>query len=255
MKKFVLGFLAGGLIFGTASAYAAVKVSVDYDRVKNVYVNGVKIGTTTTNKPIYIDNTNDYKDNGVTYFPSTILTELGYKPSRSGDTVSLNAAGVAYYPIGFNQPTSNTNVIAVNSVSNSGANTDVVFDGAVLVNSQSGKTYRNYMITKLGTQPEEKKSQSEITVKLDEKYRSFQGTLYLGKDKDGHISSKPVMLDVTLTEDSGKVYKYKTYTVSKSVRTQNIIIPLRYIKSIAFKIYNDGSNTAEAAILEPVFIK
>lgn len=255
MKKFVLGFLAGGLIFGTASAYAAVKVSVDYDRVKNVYVDGVKIGTTTTNKPIYIDNTNDYKDNGVTYFPSTILTELGIKPSRSGDTVSLNAAGVAYHPIGFNQSVSNANVITVNSISNSGANTDVEYDGAALVNSQSGKIYRNYMITKLGTQPEAMKSQSEFTITLDEKYRSFQGTLYLGKDKDGQISSKPVMLDVTLTEDSGKVYKYKTYTVSKSIRTQDIIVPLRYVSSITFKIYNDGSNTAEAAIFEPVFIK
>ncbi|PWW06272.1 hypothetical protein DFQ01_103174 [Paenibacillus cellulosilyticus] len=255
MKKFIIGFLAGGLIFGTASAYAAVKISVDYNRVNTVYVDGVKKTITTTNKPIYIDSTNDGKDNGVTYFPSTLLPELGYQPSRSGDTVFLNAAGAAYYPIRFNDFTPNSNVIAVEQVNTTGALADVVFNGAVLINSQSGATYRNYMKTELGTLLNKTKSQSEFTLKIDEKYRRFQGTLYLGKSDLGKIPSKPVQLEVNLTDDSGKLIKYKTYTVSKLTRTQTINIPLRYISSISFKLSNDGSETADAAILEPVFIK
>lgn len=255
MKKFIIGFLAGGLIFGTASAYAAVKISVDYNRVNTVYVDGVKMGITSTNKPIYIDNTSDGKDNGVTYFPSTFLTELGYTARSSGNTVSLNAAGTPYHPIRFNDYTPNSNVIAVEQISVSGASANVEFDGAAIVNSQSGATYRNYMSTVLGTLLNNTKSSSEFTVKLDEKYRRFQGTLYLGKSKAGKIPSKPVKLEVYLTDDHGKTVKYKTYSVSKAARTQTINIPLRYMSSISFKLYNDGSETAEAAILEPVFIK
>ncbi|MBD3918184.1 hypothetical protein H8B09_05420 [Paenibacillus sp. PR3] len=255
MKKFIIGFLAGGLIFGTASAYAAVKISVDYNRVNNVYVDGVRMSITSTNKPIYIDNTNDSKDNGVTYFPSALLPELGYTFKRSGDSVSLNAAGETYYPTRFNDRTPNSNTIAVEQINTSGATADVVFEGTVLTNSQSGATYRNYMSTTLGTLLDKTKSQSEFTLKLDEKYRRFQGTLYLGKSKAGKIASKPVKLEVYLTDDGGKISKYKTYSVSKATRTQTINIPLRYITSISFKLYNDGSERAEAAILEPVFIK
>lgn len=248
MKKFISGFICGGLLFGGVTVFAADLKGALFN-INSVVVDGTKITVNSKNKPFTFQ--------GYAYFPSYMLPELGYTPSRSSDgkTVILNSTGKKVYATSGAVAPGVDYLIGSPEVVNTNAESSIMYDSSTVLNEQKGTTHLNYIYTMLGDYTPDSKAQVKITYQLDEKYRQFNAKAAMVQHQLGSISTQPVTVDIYITNKGGQTSLYGSYTYKSTQAPQNLIVPLRYADKITFTISSLGASKAEFAMFDPVFIK
>lgn len=248
MKKFISGFICGGLLFGGVTVFAADLKGALFN-INSVEVDGMKITVNSKNKPFTFQ--------GYAYFPSYMLPELGYAPSRSrdGKTVILNSTGKKVYATGGAVAAGVDYLIGSPEVANTNAESSIMYDSSTVIKEKNGTTHLNYIYTMLGDYTPDSKAQSKITYQLDEKYRQFNAKASLIQHQLGSVSTQPVTLDIYTTNKGGVTTLYGSYTYTSTQDPANLIVPLRYVDKITFAISSLGASKVEFAMFDPVFIK
>lgn len=255
MKKFISGFVLGGLIFGTIAAVAAPAATpsvtlkgVQFD-LQDVLVDGKPVTKQAKNMP--------FTFNGYSYIPSYMLADLGYTASRTPDkkTVILKSSGQAYYVVDKNYQTDDKNVISLNTNTTTFlSNIDIQYKSKNSLKDSANNYYDNYIYAQM-MNTENDKSYFGFTVPLDEKFRSFNAKGYLFQDKTSGPFRGEVQVSAYIVNNNNEETLFKTWTWSKLDSIGEMTIPLRYAKSLRFKITNMGEGQVEFAMLQPVFIK
>ncbi|MBB3111000.1 hypothetical protein FHS18_003068 [Paenibacillus phyllosphaerae] len=248
MKKFIAGFLIGGMLFGGASVFASDLKGVLFN-IDAVFVNGEKLATQSKNKPFTFQ--------GYAYVPSYMLTEMGYKPSRSADgrIVYLEETGKAFYPQNGYNMAEGKPFIEAKQINSSGGTVNVAYESNDLIATNDGKKYGNYIHFLLSKNEEVSKTESSVTFEPEEKFRSFNTKVSIVKKKQAALPTSAVTLKVYTTDEAGKETLYQSYIFSVNKRSANISIPLRYVDKVRFAVSGSAAETSEFAMLDPVFIK
>lgn len=255
MKKFISGFVLGGLLFGTIAAVAAPTATpsvtlkgVQFD-LQDVIVDGKPATKQAKNMP--------FTFNGYSYIPSYMLADLGYTASRTPDkrTVVLKSSGQANYVVDRNVQTDDKNVISLNTNATTYlTNYEVHYKSKTLLKDPANQYHDNYINAQLKNY-ENEKAYFGFTVPLDEKYRNFTTKGYIFQDKSEGSFSGQVQVSAYIVNANNEETLYKTWTWNKLNVIGEMTIPLRYAKSLRFKVTNMGTGQVEFAMLQPVFIK
>lgn len=248
MKKFITGFVCGALLFGGVSVFAADLKGALFN-IDHVEVDGKKITVNSKNKPFTFQ--------GYAYFPSYMLSDLGYAPSRSsnGKTVILNSVGKKVFATSGRVEANVDYLIGSPEIVNTKAESSIMYDSSTVIKEKNGTAHTNYIYAILGDYSQDNKAQAKITYQLDEKYRRFNATAGIIQHQLSDVSPQPVTVDIYITDKGGQTALYETYTYTSAQEISNLIIPLRYADKITFAINSIGNSKAEFAMFDPVFIK
>ncbi|MDQ0194711.1 hypothetical protein [Paenibacillus wynnii] len=248
MKKFISGFVCGAILFGGVTVFAADLKGALFN-INNVEVDGKKITVNSQNKPFTFQ--------GYAYFPSYMLSDMGYTPSRSSDgkTITLNSTGKKVYATGGAVGPGIDYLIAASDVVNTSALSSVAYDSSTIIRDQKGTTHSNYMYAMLGDNTPDSKGQVKITYQVDEKYRQFNAKAGVIQHQLGNMSTQPITLTVYTTDKAGQTTLYGTYNYTSKQSLTNLIVPLRYVDKITFTMSSVGDAKVEFAMFDPVFIK
>ncbi|CAM4339432.1 hypothetical protein [Paenibacillus tarimensis] len=249
MKKFIAGVVVGGMLFGGVSVFAAELKNVIFN-IDSVVVDGQSIGVQSKNKPFTFQNYG--------YFPSYMLYELGYKPSRSADgrTVYLESIGKNYYPLlsTAGGPAVDGR-IPTQQLVNYYSTTKIGHEGSAPIKAPGGTEHFSYILTSLNKASDGTRPQTEITFQPDEKFVYFKATAALVTHETKNLPEGTVTLRVYVTSETGKEVLFSTHAVSASKKTAEVAVPLRYVSKIKFSVTGQPSEEAEFALLDPVFVK
>ncbi|PZD94584.1 hypothetical protein DNH61_16585 [Paenibacillus sambharensis] len=249
MKKFIAGVVVGGMLFGGVSVFAAELKNVIFN-IDSVVVDGQKAMIQSKNKPFTFQNYG--------YFPSYMLNELGYKPSRSSDgrTVFLETTGKNYYPI-FTDigGIAKNERIPAKEIINHSSSVSISHENGEAIRSPLGGRTMSYIMTSLNKVEDGGVPKSEVSFQLGEKYRQFKATAALITHKTSFLPSDPVTLRIYVTDESGQQSLYASHILNQGKEAATVTVPLRYVESIMFSVTGSGSSEAEFALLDPVFVK
>lgn len=247
MKKFIAGFVCGGLLFGGITVFAADLKGALFN-IDNVVVDGKKITIHSKNKPFTFQ--------GYAYFPSYMLKELGFQPSRSSDgkTVNLDSTGQINYPTDLNSTIQDAYLISALTRNNSNMSSDIAYESTNRIKARDGLLHSNYIYFRLNEVAADSKVLSDMSFALKEKYQVFKTSAELITRQQDHIPQQPITLSIFLTDNTGQKNLFKSYSLSKDRLTADIVIPLRYMDEVSFTVTGTGE-AGELAMINPIFIK
>ncbi|UHA72080.1 hypothetical protein [Paenibacillus sp. 481] len=247
MKKFIAGFVAGGLLFGTVAAFAQDLKNVLFD-ISSVQVDGVEVNMKSSNKP--------FTFNGYAYIPSYMLPDMGYVATRSQDKsgVVLRSVGQAYYPISEDAKIAEANVIPVKTILNSHAFVNVQYKSKELLEDDQKKPYENYIHISLDNN-RDSASYSDITIHLDEKFRRFGAKAQLLKQASDAKLNGAVTVSAYVVNDRNQETLVKSWTLDDNRLSEDMTLSLRYAKSVRFKVTTTHKGQIKFALLNPTIVK
>ena len=205
MKKFVLGFIVGALLFSTASVFAASgKMIQVFYMVKDIKINQVsKMPNNPEQKPFVY--------NGTTFVPLRFISEnLGYPVKWDGQnqTIYIGETGEenAIYPgNGINHMNYQEGDISnqFRYVYDSKTETDYVFANKSIIKDNVGNQYDKFITLYLFSYANESKKWNFLEFPLNGNYKSFKAKVGL---TDSYKSTKE-NIKVQILLDDKVVYE------------------------------------------------
>lgn len=306
MKKFILGFVSGALLFSSVTVFAAVNkfdyttitkfsingkkhdkkvalsespivvmkdgkktskvflseyllnelgytqsynkdvLSIQYkEQFSKINIDGLEIsGSKLTNKPIIM--------NGVTYFPSSLLPELGFTPSRSEDKkgVVLMSNGTVMYPKFVNKEDD----ILQPEIKSEGSTLSESFVGTENpVKDSKGTSYSNFIYTNFFES--NSNNSASFTFTVNNHFRRFTTTAGFIEKNHGK-NNDPISLSIVLTYLDGrqpKTYNYE-FNEKQTVLPKELNFALRQVAKVQIVIKSTSKLPQEFALLNARFI-
>lgn len=246
MKKFIVGFVTGAMIFSTAGAYAATNskmIEVFYN-VANIKINKTSsMPTDPDNKPFVY--------NGTTFVPLRYISEALNLPVQwDGATSTVNIGEMekeseVYIGNGIDAMNYQESFSGFASYYNNVKKdaSDEGYPSNQQAVDNTGIKYDNFVVFSTGAN-----KTSVIEYPLNAKYKKFKTNL--GVIKESKTSKASTIIEVLLDGKS-----VKTYTLTAGSMPQDIEIDVTNANKITFKFENVGFDSFAFGFFNPYFTK
>lgn len=234
MKKFIAGFIAGSLIFGSMGAYASGGNMIEvFYNIKDIKIN--KVSKAPSQQPF------TYK--GSTYVPLRYISEeLGMPVKWDGATQTVHIGQMeeanAFYPGRDIEHMNYQTGLDVNKY-------QYKYGQASGIKDNVGISYANYVTLRIDGRANESKDTSWnlIEFPLNGQYDTFKAKLGLTES----AKTTPASGTVEILLD-GNVSK--TYTINPGDMPEDISINVKSVNKITFKLIRHGEGRSWGPIFE-----